>query len=196
MLIDRYLPQFDVTEVHEVIVDAPAAQAYAAIRKADLRDPIISALFAIRQLPDRIASRLRGDPLRTPSKSFTFQDIAGAEVGWVLLGEDPGSEFVVGSVGRVWKRDYGRKSVPAEAFTAFEEPGYAKIVLSFSVLPVGFDHSLLRYEARTGTTDEAARARFHRYWMLIRPGVTLVMRRALARIKAEAEQPRSEPARA
>lgn len=55
MLIDRYLRQFDVTEVHEVQVDAPPEVTYAAIPEADLRDSLISALFAVRELPKRIA---------------------------------------------------------------------------------------------------------------------------------------------
>jgi hypothetical protein len=46
---------------------------------------------------------------------------------------------------------------------------------------------VLRYEARTATTDEAARRHFRRYWRVIRPGVALVMRRALGLIREEAE---------
>jgi hypothetical protein len=36
MLIDRFLPRFDVTEVHEVEVDAPPEITYEAIRQTDL----------------------------------------------------------------------------------------------------------------------------------------------------------------
>jgi hypothetical protein len=62
MLIDRYLPTFDVSHVCETSVDASPDQTYAAIRGADLRDPLIDALFAIRELPLRIARRWRGEP--------------------------------------------------------------------------------------------------------------------------------------
>jgi len=188
MLIDQYLPQFDVTEVHEVEVDAPSEVTYAAIRKADLRDPLINALFAVRELPNRLARRLRGlPPLPTP-KAFIFEDVATPEMGWVLLAEEPGIEAVVGSVGRFWRRDYGWRSVPAQAFVGFADPGYAKIAISFSACPVAFDRTILRYEARTATTDETARTRFRRYWRVIHPGVAIVMRRALGRIKGEAER--------
>jgi hypothetical protein len=188
MLIDRYLAHFDVTEVHAVEVDAPPEVSYASIRQADLRDPLIQALFAVRELPNRIARRLRGDPAAPPPKSLTFADVATPEMGFIPLGEEPGVEFVVGSVGRFWKRDYGWKPVAAESFIAFAEPGYAKIAVAFSVQHNGFGRSILRYEARTATTDEVARARFRRYWRVIRPGVAIVMQRALGRIRAEAER--------
>ena len=193
MLIDQYLPRFDATEVHEVEVGAPPDVTYAAIRTADLRDPLISALFAVRELPNRIARKLRGEPPPTVPKSFTFGDVATPRMGWVLLGEEPSAEFLVGSVGRFWKRDYAWKPVAAQAFAGFEEPGYAKVALSFSVRPAGFGRSVLRYEARTGTTDEVARGRFRRYWRVIRPGVAIVMRRALRRIVAQAERRQPAP---
>jgi hypothetical protein len=61
MLIDRYLPHFDVSEVHETRVDAAPDVTYAAIREADLRDPLVTALFAVRELPNRVARKLRAD---------------------------------------------------------------------------------------------------------------------------------------
>jgi hypothetical protein len=188
MSIDQYLPGFDVTEVQQVQVDAQPEAAYAAIRRTDLRDPIIDALFALRELPNRFARKLRGDPPPPTPTSFTVDAVATPEMGWVLLGEEPGVEIVVGAVGRFWRRDYGGRTVPAEMFVHFNEPGYAKIAIGLSVIPVGLGGSILRYEARTATTDDVARAHFRRYWRVIQPGVAIVMRRALARIKAEAER--------
>ena len=46
MNIDRFLPEFDVTEVVEYHVDAPPAVTYEALLDTDLRDPVIDALFA------------------------------------------------------------------------------------------------------------------------------------------------------
>ena len=144
MLIDLYLPRFDVREVHEVDADAPPEVTFAAIRQTDLRDPITDALFALRELPNRITRKLRHQPPPPASKSFTFEDIAKLDMGWVPLDELPGVEFVVGSVGRFWARDYGWKPVAADAFVAFEEPGYAKVAVSFRVVPRGVDGSCLR----------------------------------------------------
>jgi hypothetical protein len=111
MLIDRFLPRYDVTYVCETSVDAPPEDTYAAIRETNLRDPVIDALFAVRELPLMIARRLRGEPPppAAPPK-VTFGDVA------------------------------------------------------------------------------PARRTFRRYWRLIAPGVGLVMRRAVRRIKGEAER--------
>lgn len=188
MLIERYLPRYDVTEVHEIQVDAPPAVAYEAIRTADISDPLITALFSIREFPNRLAQRLRGAPAKPSLRALTFADMARPEMGFVLLAEDPGVEFVVGSVGRFWKRDYGWHRISPANFVGFREPGYAKLVVEFSVWPTGLGGSVVRYEARTATTDEVARKRFRRYWRVIRPGVAVVMKRALQRIKAEAER--------
>jgi hypothetical protein len=188
MLIDKYLPRYQVTEIHEVRVDAPPTVTYSAIRETDLRDPVIEALFAVRELPNRIARRLRGEPPRPEPRGFTFGDLATMEMGWVRLGEEPGVEFVMGAVGRFWRRDYGWFPVEADRFIAFDEPGYAKLAVSFRVELLGDDQSLLRYEARTAATDKVARTRLRRYWRIIQPGVALVMRRALVRIRDEAER--------
>ena len=188
MLIDRFLRTFDVTEVHEIHVEAPPEATYKAIRHTDLRDPIIEVLFALRELPRRIRGGGRGVPSARPH-SLTFDDLT-TTLGytWVLLGEEPDVEFVIGSVGKFWQRDYGVTPVAANDFVAFDEPGYAKLALSFSVRPAVPGGSVLRYEARTATTDAVARARFGRYWRIIRWGVAIVMVRALHRIKAEAER--------
>lgn len=186
MLIDRYLPQFDETHICEASVAAAPADVYAAIRTTNLRDPLVDALFALRELPLRIKRRLRGERTPAATTPVTFGTIGEAGPGWVELAEDPGVELVIGSVGRFWRKDYGGRPVTAEDFVPFREPGYAKLAISLAVRPAG-DGSILRYEARTATTDEAARRTFRRYWRLIVLGVALVMRRVVERIKAAAE---------
>jgi hypothetical protein len=187
MLIDRYLPIYDVTLAYEATVHASTDETYHAIREADLRDPVISALFALRELPMRLTRRLRGEAPPAPPARLTFGTISQNGPGWVVLAEEPGSELVIGSVGRFWQRDYGGRPVTEEEFASFAEPGFAKLVIGFSVRPDRLGGTVLRYEARTATTDATAYRQFHRYWRLIRPGVALVMRSALHRIKLEAE---------
>ncbi len=187
MLIDRYLPRFDVTYVCETSIDAAPEEAYAAVRETDLRDPVVSVLFTLRELPLKIARRLRGEPPPPLLPNVTFGDVTQHGPGWVLLAQEPGVELVVGSVGQFWRRDYGARPVAAEEFVTFHERGYAKLALSLAVRPTETG-SIVRYEARTATTDAAARRKFRRYWWIISPGVALVMGRALRRIKAEAER--------
>ena len=188
MLIDEYLPSGEATEVQEVHVKAATDVTWAAIRETDLRDPMIDALFTIRELPDRLARRWRGEAPRSDPQTVTFKDLETSEMGWVLLAEEQGVELLVGAVGRFWRRDYGWLPVAPEQFTTFDDPGFAKLAVSFQVHVEGRGRSILRYEARTATTDGAARERFSRYWRIIHPGVTIVMRRALKRIQEEAER--------
>ena len=52
MLIDEYLPQYDVVERHATVVRASAARVYAALRTADLAaSPLVRLLLALRALP-------------------------------------------------------------------------------------------------------------------------------------------------
>lgn len=147
----------------------------------------MNVLFALRELPLKIACRLRGEPPPPSLPKVTFGDVAQHGPGWVSLAEQPGVELVVGAVGRFWRRDYGGRPVPAQEFVAFHEPGYAKLALSLAVRPTKTG-SIVRYEARTTTTDAAARRKFRRYWWITAPAWALVMGRALRRIKAEAER--------
>ena len=187
MLIDRFLPRYDVTYICETSVDAPPEETYAAVRETNLRDPVVDALFAVRELPHKIALRLRGEPLPPATPKVTFGDLAQLGPGWVSLAEEPGTELVIGSVGKFWRKDYGGRPVTADEFARFREPGYAKLAISLAVRPAGTG-TIVRYEARTATTDESARRKFRLYWRLIAPGVGLVMRRVVRRIKAEAQR--------
>ena len=187
MLIDCYLRSFDVTQVCTTNVHALPSEVYEVMLGTDLRDPVVNALFALRELPRRIAARLHGQAPPPAAARVTFGDIASGPI-WMRLAEEPGVELVVGSVGRFWRKDYGWRAVAADQFVAFQEPGFAKIAISLAVLPSMADLTVLRYEARTATTDAVARRAFRRYWRVIRPGVALVMRRALRRIKQQAER--------
>lgn len=187
LLIDRFLPAYDATSIHHVVVDAPADVTFAAISEAHIgRDPVIRGLGFLRDLPNRISRRRRGR--RAPPPVRTFGDILGSSSGWVRLAEQPNVETVVGLVGRFWQRDYGVVRVTAEEFASFDAPGHAKVAVSFTLHPYGEGRTLLTYEARTQATDDEARRALARYWRLIGPGAALLMRRALKAIKAEAER--------
>ena len=187
MLIDRFLPSFDETYIYEASIKASPAETYAVMKETNLRDPLTDLLFELRELPRTIARRWRGEPRRHRAARITFAEVTKQGPSWVVLSEEPGVELVFGAVGRFWQRDYGTRRVSAAEFVAFQEPGYAKLAISLSVRPTT-DGAILRYEARTATTDEAARRTFRRYWRLIGAGVGLIMRRVVRRIKHEAEQ--------
>ena len=187
MLIDRYLPTFDETYIYEASINASPADAYAAMKETNLRDPVIDLLFELRELPQRIARRWRGEPSSSKPEAITFGEIPKQGPVWVVLAEDPGVELVIGAVGKFWHRDYGSRAVTEAEFIPFNQPGFAKVAISLAVRAAG-DGTILRYEARTATTDDTARRTFRRYWRFIGSGVGIVMRRVVRRIKHEAEQ--------
>lgn len=193
MLIDRFIPDPDFQESRDLAVEAVPEEVLAVIKGTDLRDPVISTLFAVRDLPNRLARRLgaRGgarDGARDGQPGdISFANIPNAGPGWIELGEEPGRELVLGAVGRFWRRDYGARTVAPGDFVAFHEPGYLKLAVASRVDPLGYDRCILHYEARIEATDEDAARRFRRYWKLIQPGNEVIVRRALQRLKAEAE---------
>lgn len=187
LLVDRFLPEFDVTTIHHTVVDAIPAETYEAIKRTDLsRDPVSMFLGKVRDLPNIVERKLKGGDEPPTTGPLTFESFE--HMGWVRLAEEPGVELCVGLVGRFWHRDYGFEQITPEEFVPFDRPGFAKVAVSLSVRPYGATRTLLSYEARTATTDEAARVRFRRYWMVVGPGASILMRGALKLIKAEAEK--------
>ncbi|WP_423747396.1 hypothetical protein V5735_24635 (plasmid) [Haladaptatus sp. SPP-AMP-3] len=188
MRLDGQLPRFDVTERRHVVVDASPETTYAAMKSLDFArmGPVVEALGELRRLPERIAAALAGTAQPETPESVTMNDVAESDE-WVQLAEEPGEEFVFGAVGKFWRPSIEWVEIEPDEFAEFDRPGYAKLAIGFSVRPYGTDRALLTYEARTATTDAAARRRFRLYWSVIGPSAGFLMGRALARIKAGAE---------
>lgn len=189
MLVDRHLPVYETSDVLSVVVEATADRAWAALRELDFMEVAresagVRTLSSLRALP----ARLRGRPFDRRSEHAGWDELTGPGSPWVLLGEVPGFEIATGLVGRFWRADAGMEQIEGAAFAGFERPGYAKLVLDFSVRPFGEHRSLVSAEMRTATTDAAARRRFRAYWTLIGPGARYLVKQDLAWIKADAER--------
>src|SRR4028118_908016 len=66
MLIDGWMPAYDVVERHETMVDAPPARVWTAMRTLDLsRSPLVRVLFALRSLPGLFTRGARQKALGT-----------------------------------------------------------------------------------------------------------------------------------
>ncbi|AEH39383.1 hypothetical protein [Halopiger xanaduensis] len=192
MLIDRHLPKYDVTTIRHVVVDADPETTYEAMLTADLLDtgPIVRALGALRNAPTVIARRIRGSSGAPPPDRMRFIDVPETDE-WMLLDETYGEEFVFGAIGKFWRPAIEWRQVESDEFSAFDEPGYAKLAIGLSIRPYGEDRTLLSYEARTATTDDRAHRNFRRYWRVIGPFAGYLMSRTLKRIAADAEAHRS-----
>lgn len=189
MILDEVMPTPERVVAVHTVVKADLATTWRAVHEANLlADRSVRWLFALRDLPTLGWSRLRGRRRDFVPPSITVGDITDLE-GWMLLGKDEEHELAFGSVGKFWQRDYGWVEVAPEAFAAFDEPGFAKTVAGISLRPYGNLQTLLSYESRTSATSEDARQKFGRYWFVLRPFIRLVMRRAVAAIAREAEQP-------
>jgi hypothetical protein len=180
-LLDRYIPNPEVREQHEVIVNAPAEITYYAAREIDLmRSLIVRAIFEAREWIMNSTKHKDNAP-----GSFLSRLLA---LGWGVLAEEPGQEIVLGSVTQPWKSDVEFHAIPPDEFADFHEPGYAKIAWTLAVEPRGASASVFRTETRVVTTDSKSRKRFRIYWTLVSPGILLIRRMALQLVRREAER--------
>ena len=184
MLLDDVMPDYEFGEVHGIAVDAPPGRALEAAEQATPDEmPLVRLLLAVRSLPATLARR-RGLP--TEKKSPLLGQMLDS--GFVLLAREPGLELVAGVVAAPWK--VGAPPVEVSdggGFGAFDEPGYMKGAMNFSVEPLD-GGTLLRTETRVLTTDPASRRAFGRYWRIIRPGSGLIRRGWLRVARRRAER--------
>jgi hypothetical protein len=182
-LLDRFLPNPEVDEYHQVEVDAPAAITLAAAKETDLQaSPIAKAIFWLRAVP----ALLRREPFRPQGSRGIVAETLG--LGWGVLAEEPDREIVVGAYTQPWHEQVTFHSLPPEQFAGFNQPGFVKIAWTLGVEPLGEHRSLLVTRTRAVATDPHARRRFRRYWAPMSAGIILIRYAALPRMRREAER--------
>jgi hypothetical protein len=197
MLVDDFLPAFDVSDQVAVLVDADVQTTWEALMNADLievarRRPLVGLLGAVRILPDLVWQRLHGAHPPAPER-LTLGDTTKLPMsggGWVLLGERPEEEIALGLVGKFWRPVIEFSEVDATSFKEYAEPGFAKTVYALGTRQLD-GQTLLWATMRTATTDERARTWFRRYWTFgIGSGAHMLVHGLLDVVRDEAE-PRS-----
>ncbi|HXE56701.1 MAG TPA: hypothetical protein VNK43_01760 [Gemmatimonadales bacterium] len=182
-LIDEFLPSYDVTERHEVDVRAPVERVFGAVRSLDLRGSLITRwLFLLRGLPALLDARGR----RGRGLGLTLEGLL--ENGFILLGERPNRELLLGVVGKFWRPTGDIQRLDADGFRRFDTPGYAKAVWNFTVAPGAPAVSRLATETRVQCLDESSRRKFRQYWLLIEPFSGLIRKEAVEAIKRKSEE--------
>ena len=180
VLLDQFLPQYDVVERHDIEVAAPAHVVLEAARRQHLlRIPLVRWVFRTRELVVGGTGPARPLPPRLLDQVLSL--------GWVILAEEPGRELVVGAVTRPWEANVVFRSIPAEAFASFDEPGYVKIAWTLRADPIDAESAVFRTETRAVATDHDARRRFRMYWSLASPGIWLIRRLSLRPLQYAAE---------
>ena len=182
MLIDEYLPAYDVSEQHYLDIQAPVEKIYAAAHELDMsRSRWIRGLFLLRGLPAAMFSHQR-------SQTGLGLNRAGLHrSGFIFLGEIPQQEIVLGLAGKFWTPSGDIQRLDSAGFQNFTTPGFAKAVWNFSLERRAAQVTRLHTETRVLCLDAASRRRFRFYWFFIRPFSGLVRMEILRALKRRAE---------
>jgi len=192
--IDELMPAYHFSEFHAMHVPASPDRVYAAVkqvRPGEIR--LFLLLMGIRSLrPARVLGR--GVPPLAAQPPILEISQRG---GFMVLADTP-REIVQATCGQFWRFRPGGHCPDVnnrETLVAFAQPGYAKAIINFRIIPEG-DGSRLTTETRILATDDSARRTFAAYWRLIYPGSALIRRSWLAAIARRATAPEStaEPA--
>ncbi|MFC1953322.1 hypothetical protein ACFLWR_04235 [Chloroflexota bacterium] len=199
MLLDDSLPTYDISMRHSIRINASAKDIHRSVKELRFEEisPVVKILFDLRALPERqfkssypaIAAQNKD----TGTLPFLEQLFS---IGFVLLGDIPGSELVFGlivpgEIGRFWKKSNSTllKIMGADEFKEFNHPEYVKVVCNFLVSETDADGiTRLSTESRIQALCSTAKKSFSAYWRVIHPGSALIRWFWLRAIKRRAEK--------
>lgn len=190
MLIDEFLPRYDVVERHAIRVRATPARTYQAIADTDFATAsLIRVLLGARALPGALLKGRAGLRALADRSTSTLTLATILRGGFRLVAERAPNELLLGVEGQFWTLSGGRATPAADAFREpLPAPGTARGLWNFVVRSVDGETSELTTETRVLCADAATRRRFLPYWMLIRLGSGLIRHSMLRAIKKTAER--------
>jgi hypothetical protein len=169
-LIDEFMAEYDIQDVTCAVVDVGPERIYRSLRGHDLAaDPLAMLFVGLRP------------------RHLTLKDIVAPGTGFVLLGERPGCEFTIGSVGRLGRTRIDFAAIAPTDFAGFAQRGCMKLAWSVRVMPYGHAQALVLIDVRAKAYDRNALARLSRSWSLAGPLSRLIRRRAIARAALHAQ---------
>jgi hypothetical protein len=178
--LDRFLPDADVRERFELIVEAPAAIVMDAAQAMTLEGlPAVRGIFRLRAI--LMGAEVRGP---RPAQGLLADSLA---MGWGVLDEQPERLVIVGARCQPWVGDVRFVAVPPAAFAGYNEPGQVKIAWTLETEPVGPASTCFAHETRAQATDPEARAKFLRYWRWARFGIVAIRYLLLPAVRRDAE---------
>lgn len=184
MLIDEYMPEWDVRERHRIRIRASDERIYHSLRVADLGGhPLSRVLLGLRALPAALGRGREGlrqlrDRAARPLTLGEFE-----KQGFCILAEDPPHEMVIGLEGAFWKISGELRPVDSDTFRHQPiPPGLARAAWNFVVTPERPGVCRLSTETRVRVSARAALP-LRAYWLLIRPGSGLIRRLMLRRVR-------------
>jgi hypothetical protein len=177
-LLDEFMPDYDVVERHNVVIDAPAEMTYRAACNMNLQDSrIVRGLFQGREL---IFGSIPG------RESAGLGMIARMKaIGWGQLAEIPGREIVMGAATQPWEANVVFRPILPERFVAFREKHFVKIAWTLRADPLTPASSVFRTETRVVACGAYAHYRFRPYWAYLSPGIVLIRLVMLRQLKRQ-----------
>lgn len=183
MRLDEFMPLWHFSEFHQTLVAAEPEAVYEAARRVDLgSSPVVKPLLFLRELPMRLF--VRG--FERPGLRGTLDEMLA--LGFIQLADDPPQEYVFGLAGRFWVLSPELHRLTPHEFTAFDQPGQAKVAANLLVTPLGQSTCRLSTETRVQCLDSKAMRQFRRYWLMIRLFSGFIRLEWLRFIKREAER--------
>lgn len=187
VLIDDFMPSWNVRSHHQITVNASREDTFAAVRTADLgAHPAVRAMLGLRALPSALVSDRFHELRERASRSITLAEFEGQ--GFRILAETAPSDLLIGLEGAFWKPGGALRPVSPATFKDPVPTGIARAAWSFTVESVSATQSVLATETRVLTGGDSARRRFRFYWVFVGWGSGLIRRLMLRSIKAEAER--------
>ncbi len=179
--LDRFLPEYQFSEVHAARVRVPMEAVVKAIREVSLADmPAAVVLLRIRAAA---GGRFHGSP---PDPRPLLDTMLQPGSGFLVLDTDDPGELVYGMVGFVHKPK--PPVTTPEQFAAFTEAGGIRVAFNLRAVPDGDGAVRLSTETRCLANGDEARRTFARYWRIIYPGSSIIRRVWLDAIIARAER--------
>ena len=175
-----FLPGYNFHERHQSgPIRASAEAILDAVAAYDMRgDPLSNAFMTLRELPGKF---FPANKSREPQAAFGVHT-------FTPLDRQP-DRLTYGLTGRFWRPDMG--IIPlrdVHKFFAFNEPGVARLVLHFQLLPAGDDWRL-QTETFINCPDNATRLKLLPYWLLIRTASGIIRKRTLSAIQRQLSLP-------
>lgn len=169
MTLNEAMPDYDVREYHQTVINASREEVYRTMKSMDFRaSAIVRALLWIRSGGRK-------------TKAVTLETFW--QRGFLLLSDVPNNEVLLGLVGRFWTPTGGLQDIPPSQFVSFKDPSYAKCAFNFLI----HDHpsgALLTTETRVKCFRNPERIFFRCYWTVIRPFSGLIRKEMLRQIKS------------
>ena len=173
-----YLPAYQFHEAHKrLCTDGSPENLLHVLLTQNLRQDPLIGLFM--QLRERIPALLQHRK-PVPHANATARATPFGLDHFTRLETRP-TRITLGLVGRFWRPRFGLSPIPdLAAFTAFNAPGVAKLVLTFEAQARANGTIELGTQTSVYCPDTACRLKMQLYWALIRPASGLIRRRILA----------------